>query len=101
MPGQLVEVQPERQPLDCTHYDCWPDQTDWDGPGNLAFVKKLLNGWAEDFNLPQLIPLAILYLESGQVTFMRDVAQIFVDAGYDVYDGDEFFEIYKHVEEDM
>lgn len=101
----LLEVQPEDEdPIEYTHYDCWLNYEgkdgqmvkvrEWDCRENVLFVKALFDGWADEYNLPNLRDLADKYLSTGQVETMSLVAEEFAKAGYRVYDGEEFLEVY-------
>ena len=76
--GTLFTIQPEdREPIEFTHFDCWEeDETEAD----------ITMAWASTlgFTLPETLDEAILVL---------------LRRGYDVYEGDEFIEVYESEEE--
>ena len=91
----LLDVQPENEePIEYTHYDCWPVPDDTEATENASFVKELLAGWAEEYSLPDLKDIADKYGSIGQVETMSLAADAFAKAGWPVYDGEAFFEVY-------
>lgn len=70
-------IQPDdREPVEFTHFDCWEDdETEAD----------ITRAWSSSlgFTLPETLDEAILAL---------------LRHGYDVYEGDEFIEIYESEE---
>lgn len=75
--GIYYTAQPEdREPVEFTHFDCWEDdETETD----------ITQAWSSTlgFTLPETLDEAILAL---------------LRRGYDVYEGDEFIEIYEGTE---
>ena len=76
--GTLFTIQPEdREPIEFTHFDCWEDgETETD----------ITQAWSSTlgFTLPDTLDEAILAL---------------LRRGYDVYEGDEFIEVFESEEE--
>jgi hypothetical protein len=73
--GMLYTIQPDDlEPVEYTHYDCWDDDTIW---------FDIVRAWEKNLGIG-------LSKESIDSTIMDLLQQ-----GYDVYNGDEFIEIYK------
>lgn len=71
----LYDIQPDREPLEFTHYDCWDDTTTWAG---------IARAWGATLGItlpeeedPDLIILQLLR------------------KGFDVFEGSDFIEIYE------
>lgn len=102
MKPQLLDSEPEDiEPVFYTHFDCWSDfghedsapLWEWNNPKAVALVEKLCQQWREVLG-PDIVTLARTYLELGQIQFFERAAQLFVQAGYCVYDSDTRFEVY-------
>ena len=72
--GILYNIQPDIEPVEYTHFDCWQDSTTW---------AEIARAWSASLgitlpeeNEPDLIILDLLR------------------KGFDVYEGDNFIEIY-------
>ena len=100
MKGKILDIQPEnREPFLYTHFDCWNDADDpeeeaWDPESKEAinFVENnLKKEWIEKTGINFS---DIDYKSLGQVEFFNKAAERFAENGYDVYNGDNFFEVY-------
>ena len=73
--GMLYTIQPDDlEPVEYTHYDCWDDDTKW---------YDIARAWESTLG----IGLAKHSIDSTIMSLLQQ--------GYDVYNGDEFIEIYK------
>lgn len=107
--GALFGCSPEGglsdEAVEHTSFDCWPGQSDSEygyehdddkrTALGLAFGQSLLREWAAKHELPRLAVIATWYEAFGQVGAMRLAAIEFVRAGFAVYDGEQFFEVYR------
>jgi hypothetical protein len=72
--GILYTIQPDDiEPIEYTHYDCWDDETTW---------YDIVRAWESNLGVS-------LAKDSTDATIMSLLRH-----GYDVYEGDEFIEIY-------
>ena len=78
--GILYDIQPDYEPIEFTHYDCWDESTTWADIARAWGATLGISLPAED--APDLIILELL----------RN--------GFDVYEGDEFIEVY-HLQGDL
>lgn len=77
--GTLFTIQPEdREPIEFTHFDCWEDGTTW---------TEIARAWGAS--------LGITLAEGNQDETILDLLR----RGYDVYEGDEFIEVFESEEE--
>lgn len=67
-------AQPDREPVEFTHFDCWDDDTT---------MEEIVMSWEASLG----ITLPTDTWDSVIMTLLRH--------GYDVYEGDEFIEIYE------
>ena len=77
--ANLYTIQPEnREPIEFTHFDCWEDGETW---------ADIARAWNVTFGN------SLFEIDNSDVTIMQLLRQ-----GYDVYEGDEFIEIYASEE---
>jgi hypothetical protein len=82
----FYNVQPNREPIEFTHFDMWDDDEDLNG---------ILEAWENSLNmqLPRY-DLSTISVEEA----LSIVVVMILNRGYDVYYGDEFIEIYEGTE---
>ena len=77
--ANLYTIQPEdREPIEFTHFACWDKGTTW---------SDIVRAWNVTFGN------SLFEIDNSDVTIMQLLRQ-----GYDVYEGDEFIEIYASEE---
>lgn len=77
--GTLFTIQPEdREPIEFTHFDCWDEDTQ---------DEDIIEAWEKN--------LGIKLPKSS----WNDVILSLLRQGFDVYEGDEFIEIFQSEEE--
>jgi hypothetical protein len=73
--GMLYTIRPDDlEPVEFTHFDCWDDETT---------MEEIINSWSASLG----ITLPIDSWDSAIMQLLRK--------GFDVYDGDEFIEIFE------
>ena len=73
--GNLFRIQPEDlEPVEFTHFDCWEDTTTW---------AEIARSWSAT--------LGITLAEGNQDETILDLLR----HGFDVYEGEEFIEVYE------
>ena len=73
--GILYTIQPEDlEPVEFTHFDCWEDGESWQG---------IARAWSAT--------LGITLAEGSQDETILDLLR----RGFDVYEGEEFIEVYE------
>jgi hypothetical protein len=95
--GKFLDEQPEdNEPILYTHFDCWTEDGMEDGdPLDFAGEDDLVDSLKIEWQQITGINFSDLdYGRLGQMDFFQRAGEKFVDAGYDVYDGDNFFEVY-------
>ena len=74
----LYSIQPEdREPIEFTHFDCWEEGETWEG---------IARAWSAT--------LGVALAEGNQDETILDLLR----KGFDVYEGDEFIEVYESEE---
>lgn len=77
--GILYTIQPEdREPIDFTHFDCWEDDDTWE---------SVAEAWSRTLKVK-------LPTDNADSTIMA-----ILKSGFDVYEGDQFIEIYESQED--
>lgn len=72
--GTLYTIQPDDlEPIEFTHFDCWSDNETW---------QDIVRSWESNLG----ISLADDSIDATIMDLLRN--------GFDVYEGDEFIEIY-------
>lgn len=66
-------VQPEREPIEFTHFDCWTDDTT---------LEEIVHSWEASLGV-------VLPVDSWDSIILQ-----LLRLGFDVYDGEDFIEIY-------
>ena len=102
----LYEIQPDREPLEFTHFDCWFSDDDTDeenGEGldlfheasdkDLARVMdRILTSWEKSLGLelprPNVTAVGVDYA-------LDIVLMTIMEHGYNIFKGSDFIEIYK------
>ena len=71
----LYDIQPDREPVEFTHFDCWDNTTTWAG---------IARAWSASLGitLPEEDEPDLIILE-----LLRN--------GFDVFEGSDFIEIYE------
>lgn len=78
------EIQPDDiEPIEFTHYDQWANDEE---------LNEVLKAWENNLNI--MLPRFDLNTISVEEA-MSIVVVMLLRRGYDIYDGDEFIEIYK------
>lgn len=103
MAGTLLDVQSDREPIDYTHFDCW-DVHPYDEDANTEAVSKqfvkILKVWSKTVGVTLWDARGFgsfyeLLFACGFENVLNLVVMDILRAGFDVYMGDEFVEIYK------
>ncbi len=97
----ILETQADdREPIEYTHYDCWGGDPEFPTGWSTSeeemqrFFAELLDDWAKRYDMKELAGLAEIMVDIGLADCMKAVALSFNAKGFDVYDGEEFFEVY-------
>lgn len=72
--GRLYDIQPDLEPIEFTHFDCWDSGTTW---------AEIARSWSAT--------LGITLAEGNQDETILDLLR----HGFDVYEGEEFIEVYE------
>ena len=90
----FYEIQPDFEPIEYTHFAAWFCDEDEDGTpedyANKAY--EILEVWEKSLGIELPTPD---FLKDGLDMAFQVVCEAIVEAGYSVYNGDEFIEIYS------
>jgi hypothetical protein len=94
----LYDIQPELEPIEWTHYDCWfIDESQITTKKLNQVANEILNNWEKT--------LGITFVRDGMdfsswtavYDLFDDIVDQVIKAGYSVYKGSDFIEIYRKV----
>jgi hypothetical protein len=90
----FYEIQPDFEPIEYTHFDQWFCDEDEDGTQEqyAAVAYEVLEAWEKSLGIELPTPD---FLKDGLDMAFQVVCEAIVEAGYSVYYGDEFIEIYN------
>lgn len=101
--GILYDTQPDREPVELTHFDCWEDETEAGVELDFeARCDEVIKAWEKTFET-HLHPHTLyrgdnIGINLYKVIGVRGVLDLVIlrvlELGFDVYAGDEFIEIY-------
>lgn len=77
--AKLYDTQPDREPIEFTHFDCWDSSTTW---------AEISRAWSATLGttLPETDDPDLIILD-------------LLRKGYDVFEGSDFIEIYEEAEQ--
>jgi hypothetical protein len=93
--GTLYEIQPDDlEPIEFTHFDQWFCDEKEDGTQEQYATRanEILKAWEQTLNIKLPRPN---FLKDGLSLGFEIVCEAIVNAGFSVYNGDEFIEIYS------
>jgi hypothetical protein len=90
--AQLFEIQPEENPIEWTHFNCWFEEDEKRTKKELfSRAFQIIDTWAVNLSITLTAPnFKCVDLYDG---FDLVIMQI-LEYGYDVYKGSDFIEIY-------
>jgi hypothetical protein len=90
----LYDIQPDFEPIEFTHFDTWFCDEKEDGTQEqyAALANEVLATWEQTLNIKLPRPN---FAKDGLSLGFEVVCEAIVEAGYSVYNGDEFIEIYS------